>query len=113
MIDPTIKFVFVGTLNPLTRSPLDLLIFFEKLLNEKIFNEKIELHFYGDLSKCFTYFNKFNHLVNKNIFLPLASKLSVALLDIADLNNELFNWNIFPVGISISLAGKSIYIIRW
>ncbi len=55
----------------------------------------------------------YHKCINKNIFLPLASELSVALLDIADLNNELFNWNIFPVGISISLAGKSIYIIRW
>jgi len=68
-IGSKIKLVFVGTLNPIYRSPKDLLIFFEQLLKNKSFIEDLELHFYGDVSNCFGIFHKFDYLLNKNLFL--------------------------------------------
>ncbi len=63
------KLVFVGTLTPITRSPLNLLQLFDNLfnLNNNIFD--LELHFYGDHKQCADIFEKYNYLLEQSIFL--------------------------------------------
>jgi len=59
-------FVFVGTLHPVVRNPSFALKTIKRYL-EKVKNE--EFHFYGNLSSCLSEFNKYEHFLNRNIFL--------------------------------------------
>jgi hypothetical protein len=67
--DRKIKLVFVGTLTPITRSPLNLLNLFKSLLDHISNKSDLELHFYGDYKQCAYIFNKFSFLLGNHIFL--------------------------------------------
>lgn len=63
------KLVFVGTLTPITRSPLNLLQLFDNLFNHKNNILDLELHFYGDHKQCAHIFKKYNYLLEQSVFL--------------------------------------------
>ncbi len=63
------KLVFVGTLTPITRSPLNLLQLFDNLVNNEENTFDLELHFYGDYKQCMHIFKKYDYLLGKNVFL--------------------------------------------
>jgi glycosyltransferase involved in cell wall biosynthesis len=57
---------YIGSLNGNFRSPKDVLKVFNEIIK---LNNNIELHFYGEILFCEKYFNKYQHLIDKNIFL--------------------------------------------
>ena len=63
------KFTFVGTLSKKTREPHLLLKFFTYLLDNNKSNIQYQLHFYGNYYQFTEDFQKFDKLLNKNIFL--------------------------------------------
>lgn len=62
-----IKFVYMGTLSPVVRTPDDLLKMFKKLLNKNSLMS-FELHFYGNITSNIKSFNAYDELINKSIF---------------------------------------------
>lgn len=66
--DKHIKLVFLGTLSEDVRSPKNLLLLFDRLVNEYA-SVKFELNFYGDFSKSLIRFNEHPKLLNSSIFL--------------------------------------------
>lgn len=65
--DDKIRLVFLGTLYKTIRDPGNLLRLFTKLLKSDI-AEKLELHFYGDISSCQDCLEPYNNLIGKKIF---------------------------------------------
>jgi glycosyltransferase involved in cell wall biosynthesis len=64
----TIKLVFVGTLAPITRSPIVALKLFSALLKHNL-DYVLELHFYGNTIQCNSLFSQYSYLINKKIFI--------------------------------------------
>lgn len=63
-----IKLVFLGTLSEDTRSPKNLLILFERLINS-FKDSKFELSFFGDFTTSLQVFSQYDHMINHSIFL--------------------------------------------
>jgi len=61
-----INVTYVGSLNSQFRSPEVALKVFEELIK---YNSKIQLNFFGEILFCDEIFNRFRHLLNKNIFI--------------------------------------------
>jgi glycosyltransferase involved in cell wall biosynthesis len=66
--DSKIRLVFLGTLYKTIRDPVNLLKIFTKLLESDI-AERLELHFYGDISSCRDCFHPYDDLIGKKIFI--------------------------------------------
>jgi hypothetical protein len=62
-----IKFIFIGTLYKKIRNPKYLLRLFSKLLDTPL-SDKLELHFFGNIERCFDFFEPYKKLFNKKIF---------------------------------------------
>ncbi|AOW08153.1 glycosyltransferase family protein [Flavobacterium gilvum] len=66
--DKHIKLVFLGTLSEDVRSPKNLLLLFDRMVN-KYPDVIFELNFYGEFSKSLIRFNEYPKLLNSSIFL--------------------------------------------
>ena len=78
--------VFVGTLSPITRSPENLLLFFSTLLKLPANEGNLELHLYGNLEPCSHDFIKYEHLIEKSLFLHSFTKREEIIKILQDAN---------------------------
>ena len=65
---PRVRLVFAGTLYSQIRNPAALLELFNSLLNTSI-GAQLELHFFGVINDCESYFEKYHELIGSKIFL--------------------------------------------
>ncbi len=63
-----IKFVFIGSLYKKTRNPKFLLKLFSELLQTHL-SDRLELHFFGNISDCYNFFKPYTSLLDNKIFL--------------------------------------------
>lgn len=85
--DNKIRLVFLGTLYRAIRSPENLLRVFSKLLEETDLAERLELHFYGEISSCQDCFEPYGGFMGRNIFIHglVDRKVAVQAMKDADI----------------------------
>ena len=92
-----LKLVFVGTLSPITRSPELLLKIFNELVYLFEDSSNLQLHLYGNLSSCSGYFAKYEHLIDRNLFLhSFVSRDKIAEI-------------LFEADVVINIGNKNLY----
>jgi glycosyltransferase involved in cell wall biosynthesis len=91
--DGLLRLSFIGRLHEKIRAPDCLLSTFQKLLKTEI-GQRLQLHFFGPLSRCEHFFTAYESLIGKQLFLhgPVSHETARQVMEETDFLVNLGNW---------------------